>query len=107
MVNTVATNEVETDTVAVKKTAVKKKTTRKKAVKKPVDKVAAAEKSFFGSKEDHAEDRSVSSRRLIHDQVHNQVENFLSQGGRISQIDPHVTAEQDTKSGASYGSRPI
>lgn len=93
--------------VAVKKTIAKKKTAKKKAVKKPVDKIAAAEKSFFGSKDDHAEDRSVSSRRLIHDQVHDQVENFLSQGGCISQIAPHVTAEQDTKPGASYGSRPI
>ena len=93
--------------VAVKKTTVKKKTTKKKAVKKPIDKIAAAEKSFFGSKDDHAEDRSVSSRRLIHDQVHDQVENFLSQGGCISQIAPHVTAETDDKAGASYGSRPI
>ena len=92
---------------AVKTTAVKKKVTRKKAAKKPIDKIAAAEKSFFGSKDDRPEDRSVSSRSRIHDQVHDQVEAYLSDGGCISQIAPHVTADTDAKPGASYGSRPI
>lgn len=94
--------------MATKAAATKKTATKKSAGKKaPLDKVAAAEKAFFGSKDDHPEDRSVSSRRRIHDQVNSQVEEFLASGGCISQIAPHVTAESDDKAGASYGSRPI
>jgi len=78
-----------------------------KAKKKVVDKVVAAEKSFFGSKDDRPEDRSVSSRGRIRGQLEDQVANFLSTGGAIDQIQPHVTADISGKAGASYGSRPI
>lgn len=93
--------------MATKNTATKKPAGKKTAKKAPLDKVAAAEKAFFGSKDDNPEDRSVSSRRRIHDQVNNQVEEFLARGGCISEIAPHVTAESDDQAGASYGSRPI
>lgn len=93
--------------MATKNAATKKPAGKKTVKKAPIDKVAAAEKAFFGSKDDHPEDRSVSSRRRIHDQVNNQVEDFLARGGCISEIAPHVTAETEDQAGASYGSRPI
>lgn len=77
------------------------------AKKKNVDKVAAAEKSFFGSKDDHPEDRSVTSRGRVRDQVNDQVEEFLAHGGAINKIAPHVTADSDQSAGSTYGSRPI
>ena len=69
--------------------------------------VTSVEKEFFGSKEDHAEDRSVSSRERVRDQLQDEIEKFLSRGGKIDQVDPHVTADPPKKPGNSYGSRPI
>ena len=67
----------------------------------------SGEKEFFGSREDHAEVRSVSSRDRVRGQLQDEVEKFLNQGGKIDQVAPHVTADPPKKPGSSYGSRPI
>lgn len=66
-----------------------------------------SEKEFFGTKEDHAEDRSVTSRERSRTQVNEQVAEFLARGGRIDEIQPHVTADPPKKPSSNYGSRPI
>ncbi|TQV70764.1 hypothetical protein FKG94_20780 [Exilibacterium tricleocarpae] len=68
---------------------------------------AGVEKEFFGSRDDHAEGRSVSSRDRLRGQLQDEVEKFLSQGGKIDRVDPHVTADPPKKPNSSYGSRPI
>lgn len=77
------------------------------AKKKVTGNPDTVERSFFGSKDDRPEDRSVTSRRRVHDQLESQVEAFLAHGGAISHIDPHVTADNEQSAGAAYGSRPI
>lgn len=71
------------------------------------DDMETVDKEFFGSKEDHAEDRSVTSRNRLRDKIQNEVENFIAGGGRINEIEPHVTADPPKKPSNSYGSRPI
>lgn len=65
------------------------------------------EKEFFGSREDRAEDRTVTSRAKIRTQLSDQIEQFLAGGGQISQIDPNVMADPPRKPQSNYGSRPI
>ncbi len=69
--------------------------------------VESAEIDYFGSKDDHAEGRSVSSRERVRDQLKQQIEDFVARGGQISEVAPHVTADPPKKPNSSYGSRPI
>lgn len=77
--------------------------------KKPVavDDVEHLEKEFFGSRDDRAEDRTVTSRARIRDELSSQIEAFLSDGGTINQIEPNVCADPPKKPTSNYGSRPI
>ena len=71
---------------------------------KPVE---VLEKDYFGTKDDHAEHRTISSRERLRGQLNNEVEEFLNKGGTISEIDAHVTADPPKKPGSNYGSHPI
>ena len=72
-----------------------------------LDDMEKLEKEFFGSREDRAEDRTVTSRAKIRSELSDQIEQFLAQGGRINQIDPNVMADPPRKPQSNYGSRPI
>lgn len=56
---------------------------------------------------DDGNDRSVSSREHIREQLSSDIEAFLSQGGAIKMVDPNVTADPPKKPASNYGSRPI
>jgi len=69
------------------------------------------EKDYIGSRDDRPEDRSISSRAHMRDELSNQIEAFLSSGGRISEVPPevppNVMADPPRKPTSNYGSRPI
>ena len=80
------------------------------ASRKPLSKwndMEKQEKEFFGSREDRAEDRTVTSRANIRTELSDQIEAFLASGGTISEIDPNVMADPPRKPQSNYGSRPI
>jgi hypothetical protein len=62
---------------------------------------------FVGSRDEQAETRTIESRRRIRTKMDDDIEAFLSQGGKIREIEPHVQADPPTKPRSSYGSRPI
>ena len=57
--------------------------------------------------EDNPDERSVSSRQSLRDEMDRQIQEFLSRGGKIQEIDPNVTADPPRKPESDYGSRPI
>ncbi len=57
--------------------------------------------------EDVPEERTVSSRQGLRDEMSRQIEDFLARGGQIKEIDPNVTADPPRKPESEYGSRPI
>jgi hypothetical protein len=57
--------------------------------------------------EDDPEERTVSSRQSLRDEMDRQIQEFLSRGGKIQEIDPNVTADPPRKPESDYGSRPI
>jgi len=59
------------------------------------------------SAEDDPEERTVSSRQALRDEMDRQIQEFLSRGGKIQEIDPNVTADPPRKPESDYGSRPI
>ena len=59
------------------------------------------------SAEDVPEERTVSSRQALRDEMDRQIQDFLSRGGRIQEVDPNVTADPPRKPESDYGSRPI
>ncbi|MEX1033933.1 MAG: hypothetical protein WDZ30_11280 [Cellvibrionaceae bacterium] len=65
------------------------------------------EREFFGSRDDRPEDRTPTSRSQIRDQVSDAIQAYLSEGGRINEIEPNVMADPPRKPATSYGSRPI
>lgn len=56
---------------------------------------------------DDGTDRSISSREAIRKKLQSDIEQFLSAGGAVQTIDPHVTADPPTKPISNYGGRPI
>jgi hypothetical protein len=59
------------------------------------------------SAEDNPDERTVSSRQSLRDEMERQIAEFLSRGGQIKEIDPNVTADPPRKPESEYGSRPI
>ncbi|MGH1471954.1 MAG: hypothetical protein ACRBCS_12215 [Cellvibrionaceae bacterium] len=72
-----------------------------------VDTVETAEKDFFGSKDDRPEDRTVTSRARIRQELTDQMEAFLATGGQIANVANGITADPPKKPTSNYGSRPI
>lgn len=50
---------------------------------------------------------SPDCRADVRDELHRQVEDFLSHGGHIQEIEPNVMADPPKKPVNNYGSRPI
>ncbi|MGK0440237.1 MAG: hypothetical protein ACJA0N_000022 [Pseudohongiellaceae bacterium] len=78
---------------------------KKPAVHRAVE--AALDKSNMGVNDDNAEERSVASRERTRDQLDDAVTRFLAGGGKVQQIDTHVTAAPPNKPLSRYGDRPI
>jgi CRISPR/Cas system-associated endonuclease/helicase Cas3 len=57
--------------------------------------------------EDSPDERTVASRQKLREEMAADVEAFLARGGKISQIEPNVTADPPRKPDSDYGSRPI
>lgn len=57
--------------------------------------------------EETPEERTVASRQKLRDEMSKEIEEFLMRGGKISQIEPNVTADPPRKPDSDYGSRPI
>lgn len=57
--------------------------------------------------EEAPEERTVASRQKQREQMEREIEEFLARGGKISQIEPNVTADPPRKPDSDYGSRPI
>ncbi len=62
---------------------------------------------FLGSKDDIAQSRTVASRFRIRRKIQDDVEAFLSRGGRIDEINPNVTADPPRRPVSNYGGRAI
>lgn len=52
-------------------------------------------------------DRTVSSREAERRRLEEDMKRFLSQGGKITQVDPNVRMDPPKKPESNYGSRPI
>lgn len=50
---------------------------------------------------------SLTSKEHIRQQLEDDIQKFLSTGGEIKQVDPHVTADPPKRPQSNYGSRPI
>lgn len=55
----------------------------------------------------YSDKRTLSSRQRVRNQLSDDVEEFLSQGGQIEQVAKHVTGDPPTKPVSKYGGRPI
>jgi hypothetical protein len=73
--------------------------------KKPVDRVQL--KSLDDDHVSFTDKRTLSSRERIRNQLSDDVDEFLSQGGHIEQVESHVTGDPPTKPVSKYGGRPI
>lgn len=69
--------------------------------------VRGAKEAPAKSLEDVPEERTVSSRQALRDEMDRQIQEFLSRGGKIQEVDPNVTADPPRKPESDYGSRPI
>ena len=78
---------------------------KKPAVHRAVE--DALDNTIVGSQEETAESRTVASREHMRDQLDDAVARFLAEGGKVQQIDPHVTAAPPKKPLSRYGDRPI
>ena len=56
---------------------------------------------------DAIDDFSIASRQKMREELDAQVAEFLARGGRISEIEPNVTADPPKKPTSDYGGRPI
>ena len=61
----------------------------------------------FYSQYDDAVTRTVKARAGTRNQLEDDIQQFLSRGGRVDEVDPHVTADPPKKPVSNYGSRPI
>lgn len=59
------------------------------------------------SEVDDAETLTVSSKEALRRQLEEEMERFLSQGGKIREIPPDETSDPPRKPVSSYGSKPI
>lgn len=54
-----------------------------------------------------AETLTVSSKEALRRQLEEEMERFLSKGGKVQEIAPDVTADPPQKPVSNYGSKPI
>lgn len=68
---------------------------------------SSAEKQYFGSHDDRPEDRTITSRARVRNELTDQVQAFLSEGGQISEIERNLRADPPRKPTSNYGNKPI
>ncbi len=62
---------------------------------------------LIGRKDEQTDGRTVASRDSVRQKIADDIEAFLSKGGRIDEIAPDVTADPPKKPENNYGSRAI
>lgn len=65
------------------------------------------ERDFIGGYEDRPEDRTVSSRAHIRNELSDQIQAFLSGGGKINEVEPLLRNDPPRKPTSDYRGRPI
>ncbi len=78
---------------------------KKPAVHRAVE--DALDMSSVQSIDDSPEAHTVAAKERVRDQLDDAVANFLAQGGKVQQIESHVTAAPPKKPLSRYGDRPI
>ncbi|MAZ87198.1 MAG: hypothetical protein CL693_06100 [Cellvibrionaceae bacterium] len=58
-------------------------------------------------KSERPEEHTVDARQKIREQLQSEVDAFLAKGGKIQEVDTHVTSDPPQKPGNNYCSRPI
>lgn len=71
------------------------------------DKENKIDLSYYGSRDDGADGRTVASRQRLRDQLSSDIEAYLAKGGKISQVDSNVSADPPKRPESNYGQRPI
>lgn len=86
--------------------AKKKESTRTVDVKsrKPEKNKAVDNKE---KEKDDGELRSLSSKANVREEMEQQIQAFLQQGGEVQKIEPNVMADPPRKPESNYGGRPI
>lgn len=64
-------------------------------------------KEVAKNSDESPEEHTVDSRQKIRDQLQAQMDAFVSDGGKVQEVDAHVTADPPQKPGNNYCSRPI
>lgn len=57
--------------------------------------------------DEDAELRTVSSRQQLRDEVEDEIERFLASGGKITVLEPELSADPPRRPSTNYGGRPI
>lgn len=68
---------------------------------------ASAEEGRHLSEAEEAEQLTVSAKDTLRKQLEEEMERFLTSGGKIQEIPPDVSADPPRKPESSYGSKPI
>jgi len=66
----------------------------------------ASDDEFFQQYDD-AVTRTVEARSGIRTQLEEDIQKFLSQGGRVDEVGANISADPPKKPESNYGSRPI
>ena len=61
----------------------------------------------FYSQFDDAVTRTVAAKASTRSQLEDDIQQFLRQGGQVTEVDSSVTADPPKKPVSNYGSRPI
>lgn len=84
----------------------KGKTTKAK-VKAPAKKSKKADLPVDAYKDEWAESRTVAARDPVRCQLQSEIDAFLAQGGKITQVEANLRADPPRKPTSNYGSQPI
>lgn len=81
--------------------------TEKETSSAKADKPKAHAEGYHTHADDMPNSATIAERKRQRDEVANEVEAFLAQGGGITSIDANVRADPPKKPESNYGSRPI
>jgi len=71
------------------------------------DQIARIGDDDFFTQFDDAITRTVAAKAGVRSQLEDDIQRFIQQGGRVQEVDTHVTADPPKKPVSNYGSRPI
>ncbi len=86
------------------------KATKTKTTKTAKAKATKSKKSDVPAeacKEEWAEGRTVAARDPLRAQLKDEIEAFLAEGGKITQVEANLRADPPRKPTSNYGSQPI